>query len=121
MRRILQIFLAILALSPLALAQIKSSATLTQTVSAAPAIAAKVTLTSTPNPSTAVQTVTYNGTVSGINNGAIPTGNVIVTDGTANVATVALSPTGTYTCTESGMAIGSHTITATYNGDSNFF
>lgn len=100
--------------------QTKSSATLTQTVSAAAPIAAKVTLTSSVNPSAAGQLVTYNGTVTGTNNGASPTGTVVVVGATGS-QTVALTASGAYTCSETIAAPGTYTITATYSGDKNFF
>jgi hypothetical protein len=49
----------------LAFAQTKSSAMLTPVVTAALAIAAKVSLTSSVNPSVVSQPITYSGTVTG--------------------------------------------------------
>lgn len=73
-----KIILALFALGLAASAQTKSSATITQVVTASPAIAATVTLASTPNPSVVGKTITYSGTVTGTNNGASPTGTVTV-------------------------------------------
>lgn len=116
------ILAVLLILSSVGFAQAttKSSATLKQAVNPNPAIAAKVTLTSSANPSTIGQNVTYSGSVTGTNNGASPTGTVIVT-GAMGSQVISLTPTGTFTCTETITKAGSFTVTATYQGDSNFF
>ena len=102
-------------------AQTKSSATITQVVTASPAIAATVTLASSPNPSVVGKVITYSGTVTGNNNGASPTGTVTVV-GITGSQTVTLNASGAYTCSETPIvpATGFKVI-ATYNGDSNFF
>jgi hypothetical protein len=72
-------------------------------------------LTSSPNPSTHGQPVTFTATVtsSGPNP---PTGKVAFKDGTAGIGTVLLSG-GVATLTKSGLAAGTHSITAEYLGD----
>ena len=121
MKKILYLSVLFVALSPFTFAQgaTKSSATLTQTVNAAAAVAAKVTLTSSANPSTIGQLVTYSGTVTGTNNGASPTGTVAVV-GATGTQTVTLTASGTYTCSETITKAGTYTVTATYGGDVNF-
>lgn len=77
--------------------------------------ATSTVLTSSANPSTAGENVTFTATVSGNS----PTGTVQFTlDGADTGSAVSLSGnTATYSI--SSLTIGSHTITATYNGDSN--
>jgi hypothetical protein len=72
------------------------------------------TLTSSPNPSTLGQAVTFTATVTGTS----PTGTVTFKDG-ANTATVTLNSSGQATLTTSALSLGRHSITATYNGDAN--
>ena len=123
MKRIIKAIIALMMALPfigMAIGQTHSSATIMQTVKASPAIAAKVTLIGTPNPSTAGTLVTYSGTVTGTNNGASPTGTVTVVGQTGS-QTVTLSAAGAFTCSETITKVGTFTITATYNGDANFF
>ena len=96
-----------------------STTTLAHTVSKAdPAI----TVTSSANPSNPGQTVTFTAAVSGP--GTNPTGTVTFLDGSNAIGTGTLAPTGTgaaqATFTTSTLASGSHTITASYSGDSNY-
>jgi predicted outer membrane repeat protein len=72
-------------------------------------------LGSSVNPSTFGQNVTFTATVSGQS----PTGNVTFKDGATTLCSaVALSGTSAG-CSTSTLSIASHSITATYNGDSN--
>ena len=92
-----------------------SGTTLTQNV--APA-AANMTSSSTPNPSTFGQPVTFAATVKG--NGGTPTGPVTFTDGVNTLGTASLDNSGQATFTTSTLTVGSHTITANHGGDPNF-
>src|SRR5439155_1865075 len=67
------------------------------------------------NPSAFGQSVTFTATVSG--SIGTPTGTVTFKDGTAALATNALS-SGQATFTTAALSGGSHSITAVYNGDS---
>jgi sugar lactone lactonase YvrE len=49
-----------------------------------------------------------------------PTGTVTLFDGTIQILTSPVSPTGDSTFTTSSLAQGAHTLTALYSGDSNF-
>ena len=99
--------------------------TVTQVVTVPLISVASFTLSSSPNPSLTTQSVTYNGVVAAPSGDATPTGTVTVCDGGTgttcsggiSVATVTLSPTGTFTCTETNMSAGTHTISAHYSGD----
>src|SRR5205085_2570793 len=72
------------------------------------------TLTSSLNPSTFGQAVTLTATVSPSG----PTGNVQFFDSATPLGTVALSR-GTALLTTSTLAVGAHSITAVYGGDTN--
>ena len=79
-------------------------------------------LASSGSPSLVLAPVTFTATVASIG-GGVPSGNVTFTD-TFNSATVTLSCAGSLTaglatCTTSTLAAGTHTITATYGGDTN--
>lgn len=88
------------------------------------AVNTTTSLAASANPAGYGSTVTYTATVApvGTATGA-PTGTVTFTDGSATLGTGTLSTSGgvtTATVTASASPIGSHTITATYNGDAGF-
>ena len=72
-------------------------------------------LTSSVNPSTFGQSVTFTATVSP----SAAVGTVTFKDGAASLGTVTLSG-GKASFSTSSLSIGSHSITATYNGNSNY-
>jgi hypothetical protein len=71
-------------------------------------------LSSSQNPSSFGQAVTFTITVTGFS----PAGSVILLDGGAQVATATVAA-GTATFTISSLAVGSHSLTAQYSGDPN--
>ncbi len=83
--------------------------------------ATTTTLGSSANPAAAGVNVTLTATVAG----SAPTGTVKFSDGTTaitNCSAVALAGSGnsrTAACTTSGLAAGTHAITASYSGDAN--
>jgi len=78
-------------------------------------------LTSSANPSSFSQAVTFTATVKASQFFQFqPTGTVTFFDGTNNLGSATLSSSAVATLTTSTLAIGTHSITATYNGDSNF-
>jgi len=86
-----------------------TSAVLTQTISTPSTVA----LSSSANPSTLGQSVTFTATV-------LPgsaTGNVQFNDGATALGTVPLSGSGSAVLTVSTLAVGAHSITAAYSGD----
>jgi hypothetical protein len=94
-----------------------TSSAITQTVNQA---ATSTALTSSPNPSAANQSVTFTATVTATAPGAgTPTGTVTFFDGATNIGSGALAA-GVATFATSTLTVGSHSITATYNGDTNF-
>jgi len=90
-----------------------TSAPLTQTVN----IATTQTALSAPSTAIAGQSITLTATVTG--NGATPTGTVTFKDGATTLGTGSLNASGVATFSLSTLAIGSHTITAVYGGDTN--
>ena len=80
------------------------------------------TLASAPNPSVSGQTVTFTATVAAVSPGTgTPTGTVNFTEGATTLASgVTLNGSDQATFTISSLAVGSHTITAVYSGDTNF-
>jgi hypothetical protein len=88
-----------------------TSSTLTQTVNKANTT---TSLASSANPSVYGQSVTFTATVSP----SAATGTVTFKDGSNTIGTGSLS-SGVATYTTSTLAIGSHSITAAYGGDSN--
>ncbi|WP_283808449.1 Ig-like domain repeat protein [Bradyrhizobium sp. AS23.2] len=78
--------------------------------------ATTTTLTSSLNPSMFGQSVTLTATVSA----GTATGSVTFRDGATVLATVPLSGAATAVFTTSSLALGPHSMTATYNGSANF-
>src|SRR5262249_24596237 len=75
-------------------------------------------LVSSPSPSTYGQSIVFTATVSAANSG-IPTGSVTFRDGSSDLGTILLSGNSA-TLSTSSLGSGLHSITARYNGDSNF-
>ncbi len=90
------------------------------------AAATTTVLTSSANPSVIGDPVTFTAQVNGMR-AQVPSGSVTFRDGTTvlSVVTTPVSPaagttsSATYTFTATGLAFGSHAITATYSGDTN--
>lgn len=75
-----------------------------------------VALTSSANPALMSTPVVFTATVSGT--GLRPTGSVTFIDGATVLATEYISASGIATLTTSQLAVGAHTISAVYSGDS---
>ena len=93
-----------------------STSTLSQIVGKS---AATVTLNSSANPSVFGQGVTFTITVAPASGSGTPTGAVMLQDGGSTMSTLNLV-NGQASFTTSSLAVGSHSITAAYNGDANF-
>jgi Big-like domain-containing protein len=96
------------------------------TVTLAPA-ATSIAVTAAPNPSSFNQSVTFTAAVSAPAGGVSlsSAGSVAFTDSVTSAAikdcsSVKPTANGVATCSYSGLAIGSHTITVAYSGDPNF-
>jgi hypothetical protein len=95
-----------------------SSGSLTQTVGSLGSTTTNVV--SSLNPSTVGQSVTFTATVAPIGGGGgVPTGVVSFKDGVNVLGTVTLSG-GVASFTTSALGGGSHSISASYSGDTNF-
>jgi hypothetical protein len=78
-------------------------------------------LASSANPSTSGQSVTFTATVAGPSgNATVPTGSITFLDGATSLGSGTLNGSGITTYQTSALSTGSHSITAVYNGDSNF-
>ena len=73
---------------------------------------------SSPTPSSFGQSITLTASVT-TDFGAIPTGTVSFFDGPSLLGTVTLDSGSTATFTTASLAVGSHSLTADYNGDTN--
>jgi hypothetical protein len=71
-------------------------------------------VSSSANPSSVNQSVTFTATVTGVS----PTGTVTFQDGGSTIGTGTLAG-GSTTFSTSTLSVGSHSITAVYGGDSN--
>lgn len=78
------------------------------------------TLVSSPNPSNYGQAVAFTATIRPQVWKGTPTGTVSFFDSTTNIGNSNLNSSGVAVLTTSTLAVGTHTITATYNGDSSF-
>ncbi len=76
-------------------------------------------VTSNNNPSTLAQSVTFTATVTSTTSGT-PTGTVSFMDGTITLRAGTLNGSAMATLQTSLLAVGSHSITAVYGGDTNF-
>ncbi len=64
--------------------------------------------------------LTFTATVTPASPGTPPTGTVLFLDGPNSIGTATLKSDGTATLTTSALAVGSHSLIATYNGDSSY-
>ena len=78
------------------------------------------TLSSSSNPVLVGQPVTFTATVKPIGGGATPTGTATFKDAAAVLGAVTLDGTGRATFTTAALGLGTHPITAVYDGDGSF-
>ena len=85
--------------------------------------ASTTALKSSANPATFGHPVTFTATVTGVAGAAAPTGTVSFSDGSTPLGTATLSTTAgvtTATLTTTALAVGAHSITATYAGNADY-
>jgi len=87
-------------------------------ISATPLIPTVTSVTSSANPSSPGESVTFTATVTPVSGSGL-SGNVTFEDGSTTLATVALNK-GVASFTTTDLATGKHSITAVYNGSSTF-
>jgi YVTN family beta-propeller protein len=80
---------------------------------------ATTTVNSSANPSVFAQSVTFTAAVTPQGSGT-PTGTVNFNDGTTPICKAVPLSSGRASCTISTLAVGRHSVTAVYSGDSNF-
>lgn len=93
-------------------------------------VATTLSLTSTPNPSTANQSVAFTATVTQLSAesvpnvsiaasspSATPSGSVTFADGATTLATIALDGSGIASYSTTALSVGTHTINATFSGN----
>jgi hypothetical protein len=98
-----------------------SSAAVSLTVSAAPTtIATTTTLTASATNSAAGSNLIFAAAVTPASGSGVPTGSVTFSDGTTQLGTGTLDSTGKATYSTSSLAVGTHSITAAYGGDTNY-
>jgi sugar lactone lactonase YvrE len=82
--------------------------------------ASTASLTSSLNPAAAGNNVTFTAKITGSGT-TVPTGSVTFMDGATLLGKVALDATGSASLQTATLAVGSHTISVTYPGDTNYF
>jgi hypothetical protein len=96
------------------------SAAVSVNVTTAPTTVATTTaLTASATQLTAGQSVTFTATVTPQSASSVPTGTVTFLDGSTSLGTGPLNASGVATFNTSTLAAGSHSITASYGGDTN--
>jgi Bacterial Ig-like domain (group 3)/Beta-propeller repeat len=97
------------------------SAALTQIVNAPAKTGTTTSLSSSLNPATTGQSVTFTATVTGVgSNMPVPTGTITFLDGTTALGTQALNGSAQASLTTSALTAGSHPMTAVYSADTNY-
>jgi hypothetical protein len=77
------------------------------------------TVTSSANPSSFKQAVTFTATVKSVTSGT-PTGTVTFKDGASTLGTAGLNGSGVATFATSSLSVGGHSITVAYSGDAHY-
>ncbi len=91
-----------------------------QQVQGAIKIDTSVSLTGAPNPAAIGTEVVFQVKVTPASGSNVPTGSVVVKEGDDVLATLSLDNGGSATFRTSSLSAGKHSVTATYEGDSNF-
>jgi parallel beta-helix repeat protein len=94
-----------------------SSATINETITA---ITTKLALTASPNPAALGQPVTIVATATAIGSQQIPSGTVTFFDGSTVLGTALLGASGQASIAISTLALGTHTLTASYPSGTSF-
>jgi hypothetical protein len=99
----------------------QSSTTFTQTVNKATLTnGTNFVLTSSKNPSTWGDNVTFTATLSAVGGGSTPSGTIQFQDAASNLGSAVALSSGVATYATSTLSAGTHVITAVYSGDTNY-
>jgi hypothetical protein len=90
------------------------------TPEASAAIATATSLSASATHATSGQAVTFTAVVAQKSGSGVPTGTVAFSDGSTQIGAASLNSSGSAVFDTSNLAIGSHSISATYSGDTNF-
>jgi len=96
-----------------------TSAAVSVTISAPAKIATNTSVRASATPLTAGQNVTFTAAVAPQSGTGVPTGSIAFLDGQAQLGVVTLNG-GAASFSSANLAVGTHTITASYSGDSNY-
>jgi hypothetical protein len=77
-------------------------------------------LAATPTSGVSGVSISFSATITPASGSAVPTGSVDFYDGTTSLGTETLNSSGEATLSTSTLAVGTHSITAKYSGDTNF-
>lgn len=83
-------------------------------------VATTTSLSASSTQVTSGQTVTFTAAVTPTSGSGVPTGTVTFSDGTTQIGTGTLGASSSAAFSTSSLAVGSHSVTATYSGDTNF-
>jgi len=83
-------------------------------------VATATSLSAAATHATSGQAVTFTATVAPKSGSGVPAGTVAFSDGSTQIGTASLNSSGSAVFDTSGLAIGSHSISAAYSGDANF-
>jgi len=83
-------------------------------------VATTTSLAASSTHATTGQAVTFTATVAPKSGSGVPTGSVVFSDGGTQIGTASLNSSGSAAFDTSSLAVGSHSISAAYSGDTNF-
>src|SRR5271170_7191603 len=97
-----------------------SATILVFTPEASAPVATTTSLAASSTHATTGQAVTFTATVAPKSGSGVPTGSVVFSDGGTQIGTASLNSSGSAAFDTSSLAVGSHSISAAYSGDTNF-
>jgi Glycoside hydrolase family 44/Bacterial Ig-like domain (group 3) len=83
-------------------------------------VATTTSLTASSTHATSGQAITFTATVAPKSGSGVPAGTVAFSDGSTQIGTASVNSSGSAVLDTSSLAIGSHSISAAYSGDTNF-
>src|SRR5580692_5325108 len=83
-------------------------------------VATTTSLSASSTQATSGQAITFTATVAPKSGSGVPAGTVAFSDGSTQIGTASVNSSGSAVLATSSLAIGSHSISAAYSGDTNF-